>query len=424
MSHSDNGFDTIAHIYELCEHHPPSGWDKIILDSGLCKPSVIQYVKKLLRNKQSAEIYFSGLKCRIVEELNDNQAIYSEGDLIDKFRVKKPLGTGGTATVYLAERADGLIEQEVAIKVASSSALKPSCEIQAEQQLLSGLNHPNIARYFDGGVTKEGFCYIVMEYIDGLPVDAYCKAKNLKLGERLKLIMQICDAVQYAHDNRIIHKDIKPGNILVASGGRVKLVDFGVSATVDKQDGTKGRNFAYAGTLGYAAPEQLDGCDASPATDIYQMGKVFYKLVTGKDHPQYYLEEKSANSDFSFSSFAKTINDFCGKQLGLMFYRDLFAMLCKAMSDKPGERYHSAQALKNDISCILYCIPLQARNPTWIYRFGKYYRKNLAYIVPLTALAVNFCCIIALSFYQEAQNYSNNEVNSHLSVEYDISGEP
>ena len=215
------------------------------------------------------------------------------GRLIGVYRIVEQIGHGGMGEVYRAVRADGQYEMEVAIKLVrtgygSSELLQ---RFLHERQILASLDHPNIARLYDGGTTEDGIPYLVMELIRGTPIDLYCDENDLGINERLRLFTQVCAAVQYAHQRLVIHRDIKPGNILVTKDGIPKLLDFGIAKFLNPSSGTE-TTVVRAMTPEYASPEQIRGEPITTATDVYSLGVVLYRLLTG--HSPYPANTRTA----------------------------------------------------------------------------------------------------------------------------------
>src|ERR1700730_1932224 len=210
-----------------------------------------------------------------------------EGDRIGPYRVLRTLGVGGMGEVYLAERADAEFEQQVAIKVVFGSALARGVQsrLKSERQILAQLDHPNIAHLLDGGSLPDGTAYIVMEYIDGIPIDAYCDSNRLDITARLKLFQTVCAAVHYAHQNLIVHLDLKPSNILVTAAGVPKLLDFGIAKLLDDRQAAQHIAVTHADvrimTPDHASPEQVRGQAITTSSDVYLLGVLLYKLLTG-----------------------------------------------------------------------------------------------------------------------------------------------
>ena len=205
------------------------------------------------------------------------------GRRIGVYKIEAEIGHGGMGEVYRAVRADGQYKKEVAIKLVrggydTAAVLE---RFLHERQILASLDHPNIARLYDGGTTEDGLPYLVMELIEGTPIDQYCEEHDLPINERLKLFTQVCAAVQYAHQRLVIHRDIKPSNILVTTDGIPKLLDFGIAKILDpaaKAETTLVRPM----TPEYASPEQVRGEPITTATDVYSLGVVLYRLLTGR----------------------------------------------------------------------------------------------------------------------------------------------
>src|SRR5687768_7864196 len=208
------------------------------------------------------------------------------GNRIGPYRILREIGRGGMGAVYLAERDDEQYRQQVAIKLINPGLGGETIRrrFRNEMQILADLNHPNIARLFDGGETTDGVPYLVMEYVEGSPINRYCNEHNLSTEQRLRLFCSVCDAVQYAHQHLVIHRDLKPGNVLVTSEGLPKLVDFGIAKLL-----ADGRSVSEATatampfmTPEYASPEQVRGLSVTTAADIYSLGVVLYELLSGR----------------------------------------------------------------------------------------------------------------------------------------------
>src|SRR5512136_817544 len=203
---------------------------------------------------------------------------------IGAYRVLRELGHGGMGTVYLAARADDQYQKRVAVKVIRGlDSAEVVRHFRRERQILAGLDHPNIARLFDGGTTDDDLPYFVMEYVEGEPIDRFCDQHKLSIQERLKLFQGVCAAVQYAHGNLVVHRDLKPGNILVTAEGVPKLLDFGIAKLIrtefDTLAAAETRPELRPMTLDYASPEQVRGEPITTATDVYSLGVLLYRLL-------------------------------------------------------------------------------------------------------------------------------------------------
>jgi serine/threonine protein kinase len=205
------------------------------------------------------------------------------GRRIGVYQIETEIGHGGMGEVYRAVRADGQFKKNVAIKVVrggydTAAVLE---RFLHERQILASLDHPHIARLYDGGTTEDGIPYLVMELIEGTPIDLYCEEHDLPVNQRLELFTQVCAAVQYAHQRLVIHRDIKPSNILVTADGIPKLLDFGIAKLLDPSGGGE-TTMLPAMTPEYASPEQIRGEPITTATDVYSLGVVLYRLLTGR----------------------------------------------------------------------------------------------------------------------------------------------
>jgi serine/threonine protein kinase len=239
--------------------------------------SIRAEVQSLLGSHEQSDSFLD----RSLWELAGDTRPKLEGTLVGAYRLVRSLGEGGMGSVFLATRDDGQFDQHVAVKLIRVGAAGNSLvqRFRQERQILAGFEHANIARLLDGGTTADGSPYLVMEYVDGIPIDRYCVERNLSTRERLRLFLQLCDAVQYAHRNLVIHRDIKPANILITADGTPKLLDFGIAKLMSHAvaDATVTRMM----TPDYASPEQLRGENVTTATDVYSLGLVLYELLTG-----------------------------------------------------------------------------------------------------------------------------------------------
>jgi serine/threonine protein kinase len=245
-------------------------------------PDLRHEVESLLSSDQEAGIAF--LNTPAVDLSRPGPFPASRvGRRIGAYNILEEIGHGGMGEVYRAARADGQYEKQVAIKLVrggydTAAVLE---RFRHERQILASLDHPNIARLLDGGTTDEGVPYLVMELIGGTPIDEYCNSHQLSVTERLRLFLQVCSAVQYAHQRLVIHRDIKPGNILVTKEGIPKLLDFGIAKILDPNSGSE-TTVAGPMTPEYASPEQIRGEPITTATDVYSLGVVLYRLVAGR----------------------------------------------------------------------------------------------------------------------------------------------
>ncbi|MEP6548006.1 MAG: serine/threonine-protein kinase [Gammaproteobacteria bacterium] len=322
-----------------------------------------------------------------------------EGDRIGPYRVLRTLGVGGMGEVYLAERADAEFEQQVAIKVVYGSARGVQSRLKIERQILAQLDHPNIAHLLDGGSLPDGTAYIVMEYVDGIPIDAFCDSNRLDIAARLKLFQTVCAAVHYAHQNLIVHRDLKPSNILVTPDGVPKLLDFGIAKLLDeRQAGNHTLAVTHADirvmTPDHASPEQVKGQVITTSSDVYVLGVLLYKLLAGtgpffiasmrlseieraiceKDPP---LPSSAVSTDATEEAISiAEARGVSAKRLRRIIRGDLDNIVLMAMRKEPGRRYSSSQQMASDIQRYLEGKPVIARRDTMSYRTTKFVRRH------------------------------------------------
>jgi non-specific serine/threonine protein kinase/serine/threonine-protein kinase len=295
------------------------------------------------------------------------------GTRIGPFKIVREIGHGGMGSVYLAERDDEHFQQQVAIKL-----IKPGLGCEAirkrfrnEMQILADLNHPHIARLLDGGQTAEGVPYLVMEYVEGRPIDLFCDESSLSIEERLKLFMRVCAGVQYAHQHLVIHRDIKPGNILVTTEGEPKLVDFGIAKLLDRESSDATATAMPFMTAGYASPEHGRGVPVSTATDIYSLGVVLYELLTGR-RPYRLKSDVAHEVAHAICEEEPQRPSATRKRL----HSDLDNIVLMAMRKEPQRRYATVEQFAEDIRRHLEGLPVKARPDTFGYRTGKFVRRH------------------------------------------------
>ena len=240
-------------------------------------------VKKLLDSYNEADDFIENPQVAVSHFVMDEAKPALIGKNIGVYRIEREIGRGGMGAVYLASRADEHYTKRVAIKLIKRGFDTDDIirRFRHERQILAALDHPNITRLLDGGATEDGLPYLVMDYVEGLPLNRYCEENALSVNERLKLFLQICSAVIYAHQNLIIHRDIKPSNILITKDGTPKLLDFGIAKlTAPDSAQTLDRHSTQMMTPEYASPEQILGLPVTTAADIYSLGVVLYELLT------------------------------------------------------------------------------------------------------------------------------------------------
>ena len=344
------------------------------------------------------------------------------GTRIGAFEVGNEIGSGGMGTVYRASRVVGGFEQTVAIKLILATDAYTRERFRAEMEILAGLNHPNIAQLVDGGESEDGALYLAMEFVDGLPLDEYCELHALNANERLRLLLRIADALAHAHRNLVIHRDIKPNNILVhREEGRPKLLDFGIAKLFGTQ---KDRNLTVQNfgpmTPTYAAPEQFRGEAITVATDVYQFGVLMYRLLSGglpydtaTDDPVAWaravLEDDPLSLDKArmrrtspITSDTRTV----GTRKRRHADRDLDAIVQMALMKDPNRRYGSMDALIADLEAFLDGRPVTARHGGNWYRMARFATRHRWAVIgsSLAIVGMAITTTVAVSQAIEAHN--------------------
>jgi serine/threonine-protein kinase len=361
------------------------------------------------------------------------------GELIGPYRIVRVLGQGGMGEVYLCERADDQYRKQVAIKLVSRGLISRQVQtrLRTERQILATLDHPNIARLLDGGTTADGVPYLVMEYVDGEPIDEFCDRRELTVPERLQLFQVVCSAVQAAHRNLIVHRDLKPSNILVTADGTPKLLDFGIAKLLDVRQTTHTVAMTQADirilTPDHASPEQIRGQPITTASDVYVLGVLLYELLAGRrpfrveglrliDIERVICEQPPVPPSHTLGSAHRDAADLertaakrrtTVARLRRQLAGDLDNIIMMAMRKEPERRYGSVERLSGDIANHARGMPVIARKDTWGYRTRKFVsRHTLA--VSLAAAFVVVLMGFAAAMYVQAERIrqQRDEANS------------
>jgi serine/threonine protein kinase/Flp pilus assembly protein TadD len=350
------------------------------------------------------------------------------GTRIGPYRVVSILGHGGMSTVYRGDRDDSQYQQTVAIKVLHHATLHPRMRsrLHSERHILATLDHPAIARLIDSGDLDDGTPYLVMEHVDGEPIDVYCDSRTLFVRERIELFVQVCSAVQYAHRNLVVHRDIKPANIFVAGDGAPKLLDFGIAKMLAPESLSHTlpvtRLQERILTPENAAPEQVLGRPITTATDIYALGVLLYQLLTGRSpyrllsYSQLQLERAICMDDPTRPSQMvvarlngetdadrSRLSDRRGlspERLRARLSGDLDAIVAMAMRKEPDRRYPSVEALADDLNRHLMGRPVLARQGDWRYHTGKFLRRHVLGVLSVVAVFLGLAMIAGVTLWQ------------------------
>ncbi|MEP6705144.1 MAG: serine/threonine-protein kinase, partial [Acidobacteriota bacterium] len=339
---------------------------------------------------------------------SETEAPYtSVGHEIGAYRIVAELGVGGMGAVYLAKRSDGKFQQRVAIKLLKRefNAGKTREAFKREIEIQSTLVHPNVATILDTGTTPDGIPYIVMEYVEGRPIDKFCRENNLGLIERLKLFNKACEAVTFAHQNLIVHRDLKPSNIIVTDGGNPKLLDFGISKLLTSVDETSHIPLMGAMTPEFASPEQIKGASVNTATDIYSLGVILFKLLTGtypyciKNRPSRDVLREITDSEPIAPSEA-VINDPRSGIRNPQLKGDLDNIILKSLRKKPDDRYKTVEQFAADIWRFIDGLPVEARPHTISYRANKFFHRNKLTVIAGALIFLSLVTGMAAALWQ------------------------
>lgn len=434
-------FARVREIYLAAERLEAAEQARFIAEQCDGDAALAEQVRELLALGDAGEEYVVDAIADVAESVRHSMDEEGNPDAIGPYRILGTLGHGGMGRVYLAERADGHFDQKVAIKVVDRNRLTPElvARFRSERQILASLDHSNIARLTDGGETDDGIPYLVMEYVDGTPVDRYSDQSRLSVRERLELFIRICDAVEYAHRNLVVHRDLKPSNILVTSDGTPKLLDFGIAKLLARDS----IDYTMAVTVGdarlmtprNASPEQVRGETITTATDIYALGLLLYELLTGRfpydgdAREGYPLEKQICETEPTppsamvtrIDASVETINTArslpSSDQLKRLLAGDLDNIVMVAMRKEPERRYASVRQLADDVRAYLDHQPVLARGDSLGYRAGKFLRRNPGGVALTAASVVIVSALIATYTYRLGIERDRAELEASKAVE-------
>ncbi len=418
-------------------------------------------VESIVQSSERTPDFFDAPAAEAFPELL-RHAEPSNGHRFGPYQVKELIARGGMGAVYLAARADGEYENEVAIKLINSP-MATSDQVRrfrAERQTLAALDHPNIARLLDGGVTPQGQPFLVMEHVVGEPIDRYCDGRSVTTAGRVRLFRQVCAAVSHAHQKLIVHRDLKPANILVTAEGSAKLLDFGIAKALNGNGSTNGHGDGRNGsepsptaqgvmTPEYASPEQIRGEPIATGTDVYSLGVILYELLTGhrpyrlKTRLPHEIERTICEEDPERPSTAvrrveevvaadgttrsRLTPDLVSRtregrpqRLCRLLSGDLDEIVLKSLRKEPGERYASVEQLSEDLRRYLEGLPVLARRGSLRYRAAKFLRRNRTAVI--TAALVTVLLVGGLFAAVRAQQRAESQADKLTRVNSFLTG--
>lgn len=362
-------------LFQYLESFKESDKDlnQFLTELAQIRPELAETIAEFRKSHADAENWFSALAGSL-DEIVEERFLLVPGDVVGAFEVAECIGKGGMSQVYRAERNDGQFDQTVAVKILDAPLNRFHQEFfKKEKEILASLSHPNIAQIYDADIMPDGRPYYIMEYIDGMPVDDFVTSHSLSEKEIIKLVLDISKAISFAHQNLVIHKDIKPKNIFVDTNGIIKLLDFGISVSVGSEDDEAG-SFPHFATPGYITPEMEKNEAVNITSDIFQLGLVIHKLLTGKN-PQ--DTSKSHESEIELDEEAVRSNE-------------LLAIIRKSVRKHPDERFQSVDGLIHELENHLKCNPVETYSTSRLYLIGKFIMRNKR----LTRVTVLFVLLI------------------------------
>ena len=394
--------------------------------------SLREEVESLLSFETDAEQAVAGVVRTSAAEFNASGLGLADGDRVGAYRVVREIGRGGMGTVYLAERDDDQFKKRVAIKLVTRGMDTAAIlgRFRRERQILARLEHPYIARLLDGGSTADGRPYLVMEYVEGKAITTYCAERQLGIQERIELFRKVCAAVQSAHRNLVVHRDLKPGNILVDSNGSPKLLDFGIAKLLSSDEAAE-VTVAAPGlqmlTPDYASPEQVRGEAITTAADVYSLGAILYELLSGvrphrlQNYSMTEIERAVCREDPERPSEAWK-NSATRDQTPPLRSGDLDNVVLMALQKEPARRYGSPAELSEDLRRYLEGLPVRARQDTVSYRARKFVRRHRTGVAAAVLLVASLAGGVTVSTIEarRAQRRFNEVRGMAHAVLYDI----
>ena len=404
----------IRDIFVQTHELPPAERAAVIDETCGKDADLRREVESLLVSHDSAGRLFEPIPEHLFATASpDAEAEKRVGTLVGHYRIVRKIAEGGMGEVYEAERDDGTFTRRVAIKLIRSNISRKDSvrRFEAERHVLAALHHLNIAQLIDAGTTDDGVPFLMMEYVDGKRIDDYCDDQKLSLEQRLRMFRTVCSAVQFAHQNLVVHRDIKPGNILVTADGAPKLLDFGIAALVSDEGDAPARTRTGPGfmTPEYASPEQARGDTVTTLSDVYSLGVLLYKLLTGRkpydvsgtlpfETLKTIIETDPAKPSAEDPAILIPERDIPRARRTLR--GDIDAIVLRALRKEPQLRYQSVQEFSDDIRRFQEGLPVVASRNSSTYRLRKFIRRNRGLAVAITAVIVSLIVGLAATLYQ------------------------
>jgi serine/threonine-protein kinase len=401
----------------------PAARERLLADACAHDPSLRNEVERLLAADGRNERFLERPAVALGDAASADDLSDESGRTLGPYRLLRRIGQGGMGSVYLAERSDGAFEQRVAVKLLRDGLDDPEAvaRFRHERQILAGMEHPGVARLFDGGTGGDGRPYLVMEFVDGLPIDEHCDRRRLPLEARWLLLLDVCAAVEHAHARLLVHRDLKPGNVLVTRGGEVKLLDFGIAKRLRPAGGeTETRPGHRPLTPRYASPEQLRGEGVTTSCDVYGLGVLLHQLTLGRPPFEEGAVLAAGLCGGAWPPLARLRDVLRGlpppereavararqstpRRLGQWLGSDLDAIVATALEERPERRYASVRELAADLRRLLRHEPVAARRPGWPDRAARFVRRHPSGVAAAVAIALLAGGWVATSVAQARQ---------------------
>ena len=424
----------VRELFDEVMDQPAGERDHYLANAPGWDPAVRREVASLLASADSADELLEPSSANIRNRSDEGAA--EVGRRFGPYEVVRLIGTGGMGAVYEGVRADDQYRKRVAIKLVQSGldSDQTLSRFRRERQILASLEHPHIATLLDGGAAPDGRPFLVMEYVEGAPITTWCNDRAVPVERRIELFRQVCEAVQHAHKNLVVHRDLKPGNILVTDDGSVKLLDFGIAKLlrVDETDATMPatRGEARSFTPEYASPEQILGGVLTTGSDVYSLGVILFELLAGRrpyvpatralrDIEHAVLEEAVPRpSAVVTDEAARRTGERSAERLRRHLHGELDNIVLRAMRKEPERRYPSVEALSEDLRRHLAGLPVEAQSDWAGYRLQKFVRRNVGAVA---ASALVLCALVGGVIATSAQAHrarvaqaQSDQVNSFL----------